>query len=172
MEDSKELVSNNNFSYKGDIRKELINFEQELKNVDGAYVGDNEVCPLKHSFSDGMYVREIFIPKGMVVVGKIHKHQHPNFLMKGTVDVVTEEGVERLVGPTSMISKAGTKRALRAITDLTWVTVHSNPTNTRDLEKLEKLVIAENYEGYEKFVALKGNWKTKIKGKIIKFLSE
>ena len=137
------------------IREDIMNFEFDIKNMDGSFVGDSDACPLKHSFSDGIYVREIFIPAGMFIVGKIHKHDHPNFLMSGTVDVVTESGSERIVGPCAMISSAGTKRALHAITDLVWITVHSNPTNTQDLNKLEQIVIADSYEAYDKFLAQK-----------------
>ena len=35
--------------------------------------------PLNHSFSEGIYTREIFIKKGMFVIGKIHKHEHTFF---------------------------------------------------------------------------------------------
>lgn len=133
--------------------------EEFLKNTEGAMIGDNNTCPLTHTFADGMYVREIFIPAGLFVVGKIHKHSHPNFLLKGTVMVVTEFGSERLIGPVSIISKAGTKRALYAITDLTWVTVHLNPTNTQDLAELEEEIIAPSYEAYEQFILEKNQTK-------------
>jgi hypothetical protein len=154
------------------IRKNLIEFEEQIKSMDDSFVGDSVQCPLKHSFSDGIYVREIFIPAGMYIVGKIHFHEHPNFLLKGEVDVITEDGKERLVGPLSMISKAGTKRALYAITDLVWVTVHLNPTNTRDLGELEKLIIAESYEVFDVY-QMKKNKKSilqKAKDKIRSWL--
>jgi len=54
-----------------------------------------------------------------------------------------------------MMSPPGTKRALEAVTDLVWITVHHNPTNTQDLEELEKIVIADSYDDYEVFVGLK-----------------
>ena len=135
------------------IREKLIDFEGQIKKQEGAFVGDNEYCPLKHSFSDGIYVREISIPANTYIVGKIHLHDHPNFLMSGKVDVVTENGIETLEGPLSMISPKGTKRALRTITSCVWITVHKNPTNTQDLSELEKIVIADSYEEYDKFIA-------------------
>ena len=89
----------------------------------------------------------------MIVVGKIHKHDHPNFLLSGKTVVITEDGGrEELEGPCSMISSPGTKRALYAITNLVWTTVHLNPTNTKDLGELEKEIIAKDYEEYEQFV--------------------
>lgn len=107
-------------------------------------------CPLQHSFIDGVYVRTIFIPAGTVLVGKIHKHSHANILSKGEVVVVTEDGGrEHLVGPITMTSPAGCKRAVHAITDTTWTTIHR--TDETDLAKIEDWVIAKTYEDYERF---------------------
>ena len=119
---------------KKDFRTQIIELENKIINLDHKDVikGDSKVCPLKHSFSDGIYVREITIPAGMVIIGKIHKHNHPNFLLKGEVVVITEEGgKEELKAPCSMISKPGTKRILYAKTELVWTTVHLNPKNQK-----------------------------------------
>jgi hypothetical protein len=139
-----------------DVRGNILEVQNFIESTPNSYSGDTDRCPLKHSFSDGMYVREIFIPAGELIAGKIHKHRHPNFLLKGTVEVFTEEKhLETLVAPCSMISSAGTKRILYAETDLVWVTVHNNPTNTRDLKVLEDSIIAESFEEYDKFEAQK-----------------
>jgi hypothetical protein len=34
----------------------------------------------------------MFIPKGTVIIGKIHRHQHLNFILQGKVSVATEFG--------------------------------------------------------------------------------
>lgn len=144
-------------------RNDIAGFEANLAKHPDALFGDSELCPLVHSFADGIYVREIFIPAGTVLTGKIHKHSHPNFLMKGEVDVVTEfGGTERLKAPLYMISKAGTKRIVRAHTDTVWVTVHSNVSNTGDLSKIEDYVIADSYEAYDKFIEAKSSSWNKI----------
>ena len=117
--------------------------QQLLEQQEGSFGSDNDVCPLKHSFADGCYVREIFIPKGTVVVGKIHKHSHPNFLMKGKVIVITESGRKEICAPCSMISDAGTKRAVLAVEDTVWITVHV--TKETELEKIEEEIIAKDY---------------------------
>ena len=134
------------------IREKILDFEEILKEHPDVFLGDTINCPLKHSFSDGIYVREIFIPKGTVLTGKIHKHAHPNFLMMGEVSVITEEGGrERLKAPMSMISPPGTKRVVFAITDVIWITIHHNPKNHTNLDKLEDMVIAKNYLEYKNF---------------------
>lgn len=147
-EQHRELINNASL----DARDSIMFVEESILNTEGAYVGDSDRCPLKHHFTDGIYSREIFIPAGELIVGKIHKHEHPNFLMSGTVLVFTEsEGEQVITGPCFMISPAGTKRTLYAETDLVWITVHSNPTNTTDLKVLEEEVIANNFLEYDEF---------------------
>lgn len=127
------------------LRGKIFTLEDALLKTPGAIKGDSKEMPLKHTFADGVYVREIFIPKGTVLTGKLHRHSHPNFLMKGEVIVVTEHGGrEHLKAPLSMISLAGTKRAIIALEDTVWVTVHV--TNETDLEKIEGHVIAKTYD--------------------------
>jgi hypothetical protein len=128
-----------------EFRKKIFCLEETMAKIPGATFGDSPEMPLKHSFAEGVYVREIFIPKGHILTGKIHKHSHPNFLMSGEVIVVTEErGREHLKAPLSMISSPGTKRAIIALEDTVWITVHV--TNETDLEKIEDYVIAKTYD--------------------------
>lgn len=144
------------------IREGIVKVQEFLLKQPGVVEGDQPACPLKHTFADGIYVREIFIPKGHLVVGKIHKHSHPNFLMSGEVSVITEtEGSQRLKGPLSMISKPGTKRLLFAHTDLVWITVH-NVGEERNLEKIEDIVIAKSYG---ELAAVESNKPSKIEQK-------
>ena len=105
--------------------------------------------PLKHTFTTGVYAREIFIPKGSVIVGKIHRHDHINFISYGDVTVLTKDGLKRVVGPCTMVSTAGTKRALYTHEDTVWTTIHANPIEERDLEKLEDFIIAKSYAALE-----------------------
>lgn len=128
-----------------DLRNLITTFERAIALLPGVIVGDSTELPLKHSFADGIYVREIFIPRGYTLTGKIHKHSHPNFLMQGEVIVVTEhQGREHLKAPLAMISLPGTKRAVYALEDTVWITVHA--TSETDLAKVEDYVIAKDYE--------------------------
>ena len=138
---------NNTLTNRDMFRGIISDFASMLKTVPGITLGDNKHCPLKHTFSDGIYVREIHMPAGTVCVGKIHRHDHPNFIMKGRVTVVTEEGgIEELTAPMSIISPAGTQRAVYVHEETIWITVHHNPDNITDLAKLEEFIIATSYD--------------------------
>ena len=124
------------------MRNKILEIESVISKIPGAKWGDS--MPLKHTFVDGAYVREIFMPKGTLVTSKIHKIEHPYFILRGDVSVLTEEGVVRIKAPYYGITPAGTKRAIYVHEDTTWITVHV--TKHRDLKKIEKQIIAKNYD--------------------------
>lgn len=129
---------------RGDIRNFILDFEAKMMKCPDAYIGDSELCPLKHTFVDGAYVREIFVPKGTLIITKIHKVTHPYFILEGDVSVLTEEGEVRLKAPFYGVTVAGTKRLAYAHENTRWVTVHV--TKERDLEKIEEEIIAKSFE--------------------------
>lgn len=96
-----------------------------------------------HHFADGLYARELRIPKGAVLTGKVHRQQHLNFLIKGDITVWTEQGMKRLRAPAIIVSQPGTKRVGYAHADCVWVTVHASKET--DLGALEaELIIPEH----------------------------
>jgi hypothetical protein len=95
-----------------------------------------------HFFAEGVYAREIVIPAGTLLSGKIHRTQHLNIISKGEISVFTEgEGVKRIVAPHSFVATPGTRRLGFAHTECVWTTVHSNPDDDRDLAALEARLI-------------------------------
>lgn len=88
------------------------------------------------------------MPKGMVVVGKLHKKPHLTFLMKGTILVVSENGgKQRLKGPLTFVSPAGVKRVFYIEEDTVLTTVHlTKETKEDDLDRVEDEVISPSYE--------------------------
>mgnify|MGYP001593480378 FL=1 len=109
----------------------------------------------KHSFADGIYVREMRMNKGQLGFSAIHKHSYAFFLLSGVLASSKEEGVEEFIGPCYIISPQGAKRIVYAIEDCVIVTIHANPTNTQDLKELEKLNVVFNWEEYEEYINTK-----------------
>ena len=75
-------------------REMIIALENELiakREGNGIVIGNSEAFPLTHSFSEGIYVREMFMAKDGIVIGKIHKNDHIWFLLKGELLVATDE---------------------------------------------------------------------------------
>ena len=123
------------------FRGNIVAFEEQLKQVPGC-LGEDPF-PLKHTFADGMYIRQITVPAKTLTVTKIHKTTHPFFILKGEVSILTEEGVKRIKAPYSGITKAGTKRIIWHHDEVVLTTVHA--TKETDLDKIESEIIAKSY---------------------------
>jgi len=125
------------------FRPAVVALENALRNLNGG--GDGlEDFPVTHHFAPGVYGREMLIPKDGTIVGKIHRHAHLNVVVRGHARVSTEFGAREVRGGDVFVSQPGTKRAVHAIEDTVWITIHPNATDTQDLDKIEEYVIEAN----------------------------
>lgn len=137
--------STNIEAIKAEYRDRVVALEGAIRERDDCMEGD--CFPLKHHFAPGVYAREIFLPAGCTIVGKIHRHEHLIIFIKGSVAIVSEEGRTLVEAPETMVSPAGVKRAVHALTDAIITTIHV--TEETDLEKIEEYVIAPSFEALE-----------------------
>lgn len=95
--------------------------------------------PLKHHFAPGLYMREIFMPADTVVIGRIHKTEHFNILVKGSCLIVNDDGTRDVLrAPMVFVSKAGVQKVLLILEDTIWMTTHV--TDETNVEKLEEML--------------------------------
>jgi hypothetical protein len=106
----------------------------------------DESPPLKHWLAPGIYAREIHLPGGTVVVGRVHRHRHFNIISQGSITCYTEFGLEHHTAPASFISEPGTKRVVLTHEDAIWTTIHPNPTDETDISTLEDMFTALEYQ--------------------------
>lgn len=132
-------------------RDKIEHLERVMKGMDGQL----KLEP-KHYHAKGLYARELFIPKGTVATGKVHIHEHLNFVTLGEVTVMTEDGPVRIKAPHVLVSKPGTKRAVYAHEDTIWTTVHA--TEETEVAALEASLVVDTYAQYEA-LALTGSRK-------------
>ena len=127
-----------------EFRQKITDLHEEIEQGGGLVGEDVEKHnPTKHTFADGCYIREIFNPAGMLIITKIHKKEHPFFLMKGKMSILTEDGVKTIEAPHHGITKPGTKRAIYAHEDCVFITVHATDKTTP--EDVEEEVIAKDF---------------------------
>jgi hypothetical protein len=100
-----------------------------------------------HHFAPGIYARELRIPAGVLLTGKIHKTEHLNMLVKGRIEIANAEGSREMIAPQIFVSPPGTKRAGYAHEDSVWVTIHA--TEETDLEQLEKDIVVDSFDEIE-----------------------
>ena len=137
-------------------REKIEKLENELLNNNNHNIvkGNTKHFPLKHSFSEGVYIREMLMKKGGIVIGKLHKYSHTWFLMQGELTVATDEGTKEYIAPCYVNAPAGAKRVIYAIEDSVFINVHPNPINITDIEQLENMLTCTSYNAYEKYKQL------------------
>lgn len=98
-------------------------------------------CPLVHTFTKGLYSRQINMPKDSYIISKVHKTQHQFVVSQGVVDVynVVDGTCERLIAPYSGVTEPGTRRLLYTCEDTIWTTYH--PTDKTTVEEVEEDII-------------------------------
>lgn len=111
--------------------------------------------PVKHYFCNGMYARELFIPKGTVLTGAIHKTQHL-CVMHGDIEIESEFSAGRYAGYHMFVSEPGVKRLGYAYEDTYFTTLH--PTDLTDPELLERILTSKTYEDYNNFLLDVARW--------------
>lgn len=98
-------------------------------------------CPVTHRFAPGVYLREIFMPADTIVIGRVHRTEHFNILIRGACIIVHEDGRrEELRAPHTFVSQAGVQKVLYITKDMIWQTVHV--TDDTDLQRLEEQLIS------------------------------
>ena len=151
---SKKEISVNSREKILKLEKSMINIADGI-NIEGDgkhVVTESKIAPIKHTFADGIYVRQMDMKQGGVVVGAIHKHLHVWFLLTGHVTIATEHTTEDYIAPCYVVSTPGVKRVILANENSIFVNIHKNPSNTKDLDVLEKEIVALNYKEYEEYI--------------------
>ena len=128
-----------------EFREKISDLEQAIVDM-GDTTGEvmHDANPVKHTFAGGCYIREIYNPANQLLVTKIHKKEHPFFLMKGEMSILTEEGIQNIKAPYQGVTKPGTKRAIYTHEECIFITVHATDNTT--IEDVEEEVICTKYE--------------------------
>lgn len=150
-------------------REQIVGVENKIPELValGAMLPIEDLIKTTHHFTKrdpkygcGMYARELFIPKGGLIVGKIHKRPHLNIVLKGKISVLSEKGKHYFEAPCILPSNPGDKRIGYAEEDTVWVSIHiTEHLGEEQLEAIEDDVIAKNYEELEAALALNDEGK-------------
>lgn len=136
------------FTYSGGLdpratlRRRIYDLEAELLEL------PQKECPVVHHYAPGIYVREMRIPPFTVLTGAVHKTEHLAMLIQGRIEVLTEDGLQVLEAPCTILSRPGIKRVGRTFEEgATWSTIHTNPDDCRDMDVIvERLCTTPNSE--------------------------
>jgi len=132
-------------------RTDILNLESAMQDMEGYDPEGKETCRITHYFAPGVYAREMWMPQGCLITGKIHKTEHLNMLSQGKVSVSNQGDSITMEAPYTFVSPVGTKRAIYAHEDSTWTTIHA--TELTDPDEIEAEIIAETFEELDYLIA-------------------
>ena len=121
-----------------EFREKMVELEKEVTECGMDSNELQEANPVKHTFAGGCYIREIYNPANHLIITKIHKKEHPFFLMKGYMSILTEDGIEHIRAPYQGVTKPGTKRAIYTHEECIFITVHATENTS-----IEEVVCSE-----------------------------
>ena len=125
---------------------------QKITMIDAAIgsMPQMDMTPFHH-FAKGLYCRELHIPQGALISGKIHKQEHIIILFTGEMTLWTEGGERiRVKAPYFGISPAGTKRLGYAHENTIGMNILA--TECTDPEEIEDTLTCCSFEEYEQYL--------------------
>ena len=90
------------------------------------------------------------MPADTFVISAMHHTDHFWFLMTGRILVTTNGETIEHIAPCYEISIKGAKRLIHCLEDCIFINVHKNPTNTKDMDKIEKFLYSFTIEEFNK----------------------
>ena len=102
---------------------------------------------LTHHFADRCYGREGVIPKGSVVIGRVHKQSQIQVVLSGRFCMFTDTGGLTVISaPAVYISPAGLVRSMYYLEDTRLVTILG--TDETDPDIIFDTLTSESYEAF------------------------
>ena len=93
-----------------------------------------------HHFSDGLYAKQMSIPKGAIACQHKHEYDHLSVLAQGKVRVLFDEDkFEVYTAPACINIKKDINHTIMALEDSTWFCIHH--TFETDMDNIDNVLI-------------------------------
>jgi len=96
---------------------------------------------------DGVYARELIIPKGITMVSELWNRERLWVIITGRVSILSEMGRKEITAPYVGIAPFGTRIALYAHEETRWMAV-CNANDCEDLKDTENKIKVADYSGF------------------------
>ncbi len=148
MNDLNAAILQTALTAKAITRADVIAFEKMITAHPGHLTAKD--FTVRHHFASGVYMRELHIPAGMIVVGKIHKYPCLTMLAKGKMKLLVNGKIVIVTAPHIGQSPAGIKRVGEALDDSIFITAHS--TDKTDPDEIERDFSCATEQEYQSFL--------------------
>lgn len=125
-----------------EVRRQITALKDKLLSASDKHVE----MPVEHIVADGMYIRKLFIKKGTILVGKIHRKACINVVAMGDISVMTETGSLRITAGYMQASIAGMQKVGYAHEDTIFMNIFR--TDETDIAKIEVEIACEDYDDF------------------------
>ena len=96
-------------------------------------------CEEKHHFGPNIYIKEVTMPAGALIIGKHHRMEHLCNMVSGRMYILQDDGSKKeLVAPMTFMAKPGRKVAY-ILETVVFQNIYSTPET--DIEKLENMCV-------------------------------
>jgi hypothetical protein len=96
-------------------------------------------CEEKHHFGPNIYIKEVTMPAGALIIGKHHRMEHLCNMVSGRMYILQDDGSKKeLVAPMTFMAKPGRKVAY-ILETVVFQNIYS--TSETDIEKLENMCV-------------------------------
>jgi len=92
-----------------------------------------------HHFSNGVYAKQMHLPKGHMAISHKHAYSHLSILAAGSAVVATDGRSRLFHAPACIEIEAGVNHSITAIEDVTWFCIHA--TDETDPDKVDRVLI-------------------------------
>ena len=114
--------------------------EKKLGTLYAATAAQPQIeCEEKHHFGPNIYIKEVTMPAGALIIGKHHRMEHLCNMVSGRMFILQEDGSKKeLVAPMTFMAKPGRKVAY-IVETVVFQNIYS--TSETDIEKLENMCV-------------------------------
>jgi hypothetical protein len=98
-------------------------------------------CAVTHHFGPGIYIREVRIPAGLLVIGHSHRDENLNIMLAGKMALLADGQISVVEAPFMKVAMPGRKVGF-AIEDTVWQNVYA--TEETDIEVLEQAYVEKS----------------------------
>lgn len=133
------------------MRDKIKKLMEAFKAINPEGVTTAAEYPLHHEIRNGVYVRTIFMPKGHLVIGKIHRYENVTIIKKGGAFVVSENHpkVQVFAAGDQIVIPPMNANVLITFDDTEWTTIHPLSENFETVEQIEEHLIIPTHEQLE-----------------------
>ena len=103
--------------------------------------------PVTHEFADGLYIRKMLIPKGTLIVGKVHKRECVNVVERGDIAVLTESGAMRVRAGFTSVTPPGIQKLGFANEETVFINIFR--ADKKEIDALEAELVCDTVAEYE-----------------------